>query len=204
MLTKGPLSVLQRTRKDLVVLFGPPAVGKMTVGEHLSTQTGYKMFHNHMTVELALHFHDFSDPRYGLLLADLRNAVFSNFLLSHHRGIIFTFTWDTSDPFGARIFNKLEESGYNIYFVELTANVEVLVSRNLLPDRIRRKPSKSDATRSMLDLQKRITTQKSFCSETLAIISRHPFMSISTLDQGPNEVAHKIGSTFKLEKWSCL
>jgi hypothetical protein len=193
--------VLQRTRKDLVVLFGPPAVGKMTVGEHLSTQTGYKMFHNHMTAELALHFHDFSDPLYGLLLADLRNAVFSNFLLSHHRGIIFTFTWDTSDPFGARMFTKLEESGYNMYFVELTASVEVLVSRNLLPDRIQRKPSKSDATRSMLDLQKRTTaTQELFCTETLATISRHPFMSVSTLDQGPNEVAQKIGSTFKLGK----
>jgi adenylate kinase family enzyme len=30
----------------LVVIFGPPAVGKMTVGHELTKLTGYKLFHN--------------------------------------------------------------------------------------------------------------------------------------------------------------
>ena len=36
----------------LVILFGPHAVGKMTVGQALSRITGLKLFHNHMTIEL--------------------------------------------------------------------------------------------------------------------------------------------------------
>ncbi len=35
----------------LVILFGPPAVGKMTVGYELEKLTGLRLFHNHMTVD---------------------------------------------------------------------------------------------------------------------------------------------------------
>src|SRR6266852_4000919 len=36
----------------LVVLYGPPGVGKLTVGSELSELTGFKLFHNHLTVNL--------------------------------------------------------------------------------------------------------------------------------------------------------
>ena len=35
----------------LVILFGPPAVGKMAVGIELERQTGFRLFHNHMSVD---------------------------------------------------------------------------------------------------------------------------------------------------------
>jgi shikimate kinase len=34
-----------------VLIFGPQAVGKMTVGQELAKITGLKLFHNHMTIE---------------------------------------------------------------------------------------------------------------------------------------------------------
>lgn len=40
----------------LVIIFGPQAVGKMTVGQELEKLTGLKLFHNHMTIELVSHF----------------------------------------------------------------------------------------------------------------------------------------------------
>ena len=40
----------------LVLLTGPQAVGKMTVGQELAKITGLKLFHNHMTIDLALKF----------------------------------------------------------------------------------------------------------------------------------------------------
>lgn len=40
----------------LLFLIGPPAVGKMAVGQELARRTGLKLFHNHMTVDLALRF----------------------------------------------------------------------------------------------------------------------------------------------------
>ena len=44
----------------LVLLTGPQAVGKMTVGQELAKITGLKLFHNHMTIDLALKFFDYS------------------------------------------------------------------------------------------------------------------------------------------------
>ena len=36
----------------LVILYGPPGVGKLTVGRELAARTGFKLFHNHLTVDL--------------------------------------------------------------------------------------------------------------------------------------------------------
>jgi hypothetical protein len=34
----------------LVFLYGPPGVGKLTVGRELAALTGFKLFHNHLGV----------------------------------------------------------------------------------------------------------------------------------------------------------
>ena len=37
---------------QLVLLYGPPAVGKYTIGIELAARTGFRLFHNHLTVNL--------------------------------------------------------------------------------------------------------------------------------------------------------
>ena len=39
--------------KTLVIILGPHAVGKMTVGQELAKITDLRLFHNHMSIELA-------------------------------------------------------------------------------------------------------------------------------------------------------
>lgn len=36
---------------DLLILFGPAASGKMSVGCRIAERTRYRLFHNHMTIE---------------------------------------------------------------------------------------------------------------------------------------------------------
>lgn len=36
----------------LVIIFGPHAVGKMTVGQKLAKITALGLFHNHMTIDI--------------------------------------------------------------------------------------------------------------------------------------------------------
>ena len=48
--------------KRFLILWGPPSVGKMTIGQALSEQTGLKLFHNHMTIEPLLPIFEFHDP----------------------------------------------------------------------------------------------------------------------------------------------
>ena len=58
-----------------VFVFGPPAVGKMTVGRALAARTGYKLLHNHMTVEPVLEIFEFGSPPFGRLVNEFRRRV---------------------------------------------------------------------------------------------------------------------------------
>jgi len=59
-----------------VLLFGPPAVGKMSVGWELEKITGLKLFHNHMTIELVVPFFDFGTPAFRRLVNLFRREIF--------------------------------------------------------------------------------------------------------------------------------
>ena len=71
----------------LVVIFGPPAVGKMTVGFELAKLTGLKLFHNHLTIELVLNFFDFSAPQFNKLVGEFRRRIFEEVAKSDFEGI---------------------------------------------------------------------------------------------------------------------
>ena len=58
-----------------VLIFGPPAVGKMTVGHELAKRTGFKLFHNHMTVEPVLDIFEFGSPPFNRLVDEFRRRV---------------------------------------------------------------------------------------------------------------------------------
>ena len=47
---------------SLVIIFGPQAVGKMTVGHELEKITDLKLFHNHMTIELVVSLFEYETP----------------------------------------------------------------------------------------------------------------------------------------------
>ena len=55
----------------LVILYGPPGVGKLTVGRELAALTGFKLFHNHLTVDLAAAVFDFKSRPF----IDLRDRI---------------------------------------------------------------------------------------------------------------------------------
>jgi predicted kinase len=43
----------------LLLLYGRPAVGKLTVAREVAALTGGRLFHNHLTVNLALSVFEF-------------------------------------------------------------------------------------------------------------------------------------------------
>src|SRR5687767_2880578 len=81
-----------------IVIFGPPAVGKMTVGHAISQMTGLKLFHNHMTIELVLNFFPFGDPQFHRLVSEFRRRVLEEVAMSDLPGLIFTYVWSLDDP----------------------------------------------------------------------------------------------------------
>ena len=50
-----------------IMIVGPQAVGKMTVGQELSKITDLKLLHNHMTIEVVTKIFDYSKEIYRKL-----------------------------------------------------------------------------------------------------------------------------------------
>jgi hypothetical protein len=138
--------------KTLVFLFGPPAVGKMTVGEALSRRTGYPLFHNHLSIEAVLPLFDFGSPPFGRLVGEFRRRAFEEVADSHHEGLIFTYVWAFDQPgdrqFVERMKAIFESRGGRTVFVELWADQATRLERNATEPRLTRKPSKRDLAAS--------------------------------------------------------
>lgn len=45
---------------NLVFIYGPPGVGKRTVGQALSSRTGYRFFHNQISIDCVRPVLDYS------------------------------------------------------------------------------------------------------------------------------------------------
>lgn len=123
----------------LVIIFGPPAVGKMAVGIELERQTGFRLFHNHMSVDPVMRLFPFGSPAYSRLVSEFRRRVFEEFAASDERGLIFTFVWALDDDQDRRFVEATKktfvEKGANVCFVELEATQEVQAAaqRNTTP-----------------------------------------------------------------------
>lgn len=141
---------------NFVIIFGPPAVGKMTVGLELEKLTGIKLFHNHASIELVLNFFDFGTPPFKRLVDNFRRDIFEEVANSDLRGLIFTFVWgldsDFDNNFVLETCDTFEKVNANILLIELNASLEERLIRNELPDRIQAKPSKRNIANSKKNL----------------------------------------------------
>ncbi len=72
-----PLAVAgyTRVRMKLVFLYGPPAVGKLTVARELEKRTGFKLFDNHVSINAVLPYFEFGTPPFGRIVGSLRRMV---------------------------------------------------------------------------------------------------------------------------------
>lgn len=44
---------------ELIFIYGPAVVGKLTIGRELAKLTGFRLFHNHLTVDAIMAVFDF-------------------------------------------------------------------------------------------------------------------------------------------------
>ncbi len=141
-----------REDKTLVWLFGPPAVGKMTVGLELSRLTGLPLFHNHVSIEAVLPVFEYGTPPFNRLVARFRDHVFEEAARSELPGLIFTMMWAFDIESDLRFVEKqkavFEAEGGRAVFVELHASIETRIARNESELRLSAKPSKRDVAAS--------------------------------------------------------
>jgi hypothetical protein len=121
----------------LVFLYGPPAVGKLTVATALAARTGFRNFHGHLTFDLACAlFEPFTRP-FGALVTELRLKAIEVSARHGLEGMIFTYcyAYPEDNPFIERVQAIVEDAGGEIKFVHLTCEVEELERRVVAEDR---------------------------------------------------------------------
>lgn len=120
----------------MIFLYGPPAVGKLTVAKELAKLTGYKLFHNHLTVDLVSSLYEWGSSKYWEYLRSIREQLLAN-LAKDDINIIFTFVYAAGEDEEVmeRMFKKVEEKGGEVLLVQLKTSVEKLKERIVAEDR---------------------------------------------------------------------
>ena len=59
----------------LIFIYGPPAVGKLTVAKKLAQLTGYTVFHLHQTIDLVTQFFPQGTAAYSHVTRIIRLAI---------------------------------------------------------------------------------------------------------------------------------
>lgn len=121
----------------LIVIIGPPAVGKYTIGKLVAQRTRYRLFHNHLTTDLALSILDYGSEGFFTLMSDLRLQCFEAAVRSNVCGVVFTcaFAFPEAEGFAMKIENMVMRSGGRCDYVRLHCSQETLEARVSSPER---------------------------------------------------------------------
>ncbi len=120
----------------LIFVYGLPATGKLTVARELSGLTGYKVFHNHLVVDLLLSVFEFGSPGFVQIREEIWLSVFRHARESGLPGLIFTFAPERTvrDGFVDEVVRAVGE----VDFVKLVCPLPELLDRLDQPSRSER------------------------------------------------------------------
>lgn len=189
------------------MIFGPPAVGKMTVGDELCRRTGFKLFHNHMAIEPVLGIFPFGSPPFSRLVNEFRRRIIEEAANTDLPGLIFTIVWGLELPEDADLMASYVEivrsRGGRVCFVELNAELAERLARNTTQLRLQRKLSKRDVESSraqllQLDREHVMNTDGAISSRAKTLIERHDHLRVDNTHLSPAQVAAIIVRTFRI------
>ncbi len=184
----------------LIIITGPQAVGKMTVGQELEKLTDLKLFHNHMTIDLVGRFFDYNTSEAKYLVELFRTEIFKTVAGSDLSGLIFTYVWAFDQPDDYEFINNVkqifEAIKAPVYIVELEADFEARIKRNVSPHRLHHKPSKRDTVYFEDELRR--TAEKFRLNSAEGELSGEKYLRINNTELPPSDVARNIKSHFEL------
>ncbi len=184
----------------LVIIFGPPAVGKMTVGHELEKVTGLKLFHNHVTIEMVTPFFSYDTAPGKRLVKLFREEMFKEVAVSDLEGMIFTYVWYFEEKgdwdYIAGLADIFKKRGAEIYYVELEADLEERLLRNKTEHRLLHKPTKRNTELSEKRMKE--ATEKYRMNSMPEEIKEDHYLRINNTDLDATVVAEQIKEKFNL------
>lgn len=184
---------------NLVVIFGPPAVGKMTVGAELAGQGGYRLFHNHAAIEPVLDVFEFGTPPFNRLVTEIRQRVLEE-AAAAGVDLVMTFVWGLEHDGDRELMQSYvdiyERAGGTVAFVELVADLDTRLVRNRTEQRLLAKKSKRDvewSDQNVRELDEHVLNT-GFGDRTVAedLLDQHRHLRLDNTNLEPAEAAKEI------------
>jgi len=121
---------------NFVLIYGPPGVGKLSVARELARLTGYRLFHNHVSIACAESVFDFGTPPFWKVVGRIRAAVFEE-AAAGGVSLVFTFVYSHPDDaaYVERTCGLFESQGGRALPVRLFCSREELERRVTRPER---------------------------------------------------------------------
>ncbi|MBM0064463.1 DEAD/DEAH box helicase family protein [Alkalicoccobacillus gibsonii] len=184
----------------VIFLFGPQAVGKMTIGEVLSKELELPLLFNHMTLDVIAPFLGWTKKTFELS-NQLRKDIFREVVAQKdNNGLIFTFVWaldHKEDCEEVERFKRIfTDSGIDVLFVELETTLKERLRRNQSENRLAKKPSKRNVKQSEEEL---LTSNQKHRLNSLPGEIKEPYyyrLNVTNISAG--EAARKIISENQL------
>jgi len=189
----------------LVFVFGPPAVGKMTVGREICARTGYKLLHNHMTVEPVLDVFPFGSPPFRRLVDEFRRRILEKAVLALD-GLVMTMVWGLDLEEDLTLVSSyvelVERSDGQVTFVELAAPLDARLARNntelrLAAKRSKRDPEFNDANVVALE-EYVMNTSPGVCTAAHRLLDEHEHLRVDNTHLSAADVADQVVATFRV------
>ena len=118
--------------KRLVVLYGPPASGKLPIAEIISAQTDWILFDNSAAIDFVAQFLQPGTPRFLELIDSLRLDLVRA-MLAEGRSVVFTFVYFGFNREDISFFKFLAAAatsvGASLHLVQLRCSEETLLKR---------------------------------------------------------------------------
>jgi hypothetical protein len=119
----------------LVFLYGPPAVGKLTVARAVAERSSLRVLHNHVTIDAVAQVLPFGTPTFWGAVERLRTDLLE---CAAREGIdlVYTYVFAPGDePHVAQAVDAYEAVGGSVLFVQLVASPDELLRRVVDPGR---------------------------------------------------------------------
>ena len=181
----------------LLLVFGPPAVGKMTVGRAIADAGGFRLFHNHHVIEPLLDVFDFDTPQFQTLLGEFRQRVLEE-AAAADVDLVFTLVWalDLAEDAQAvrRHLAPFVEAGRRVAMVELCADLDTRLQRNRTELRLAEKKSKRDLAWSDDNVRslERHQMNTGLPSPGDEVVAEFSHLRIDNTDRSPGDVAAQV------------
>ena len=180
----------------LIFIYGPPAVGKYTVGKELSRLTGYKLFHNHVAIEMVRSVFEIDNgtridsSTFWKLVTSFREQMVEE-AAKQNVDLIMTYVYNypTDTKSVMRLVRLVEKHGGRVFFVRLYTKKEVLHER--MKAASRKAFSKIRDGKLLDTILER--------AELFTDVPHKDNISIDNTNIGPRTVAEKIVSHYRLK-----